>query len=414
MGDFKITRRSLEALKAKGAKDGTRYADTSLPGFCVTTYGTGKIAFSVRYRVNGQRRSVKVGDWPSTTPEDARKAALAVLGGAAKGEDEAANRKAAREAAEGKARRITFASWRAAYLKDAVRRMKSTRDVERYLAMAGEEWDQRPVADIQTADVEKFRDKLAERTNRGGRKATTQANRWTTCMHAAFASAVRLGHVERNIVSNVQLLRENDPRQRVMTPDEEKRLREAIATWPNPFEKAAFMLLVDTGCRLSEALKAKWEDFTLDEKTHEGTWRIPSPKTGRPQAIPILAHVGAVIAKTPKLVDAPFVVTGKIAMIHRKDLKKPWTRLREAAKVPADLHIHDLRRSFGLRVTLAQGIFAASKLLRHSNSGVTERVYSPLSAENVRAYAEGTEEARLLAFKPKQATKAKGAARSAR
>jgi integrase len=403
---FKVTRRSLDALKPQdGSEHGTRYADSDLPGFFVTVYRTGRIAYAVRYRVNGQRRTVLLGDYPSTMPENARKAALAVLGGAAKGEDEAAKRKAAREGASARAKRITFAKWREEYLKDAARRLKNTRDPERYLAMAGEAWDARPLAEITTRDVETFRDRLAEKKNRKGEKATTQANRWTTCLAASFSKAVRLGYIEKNPFVNVQHLPENPARQRVLTEAEEKRLREAMETWPNAFEKAAFVLLLDTGARLSEVLKAKWEDLDLDEKTHAGTWRIPSPKSGYPQAIPILPHVGEVVAATPQLVDAPFLVTGRVASVHRKDLKKPWDRLRAAAKIPKDLHVHDLRRSFGLRVTLAQGIFAASKLLRHSNSGVTERVYAPMSAERVRAFAEGTEKARLLRFKKKTAAK---------
>lgn len=390
---FKITRRSLDALKDSDRSErGTKHTDRDLPGFCAVAYSSGRVSFCARYRVNGQRRTVKLGDYPSTTPEDARKAALGVLGGAAKGEDEAAKRKAAREGASARAKRITFEKWREEYIKDAARRLRSTREPERYHEMAGEEWDRRPLAEITTRDVETFRNRLAER-------GSTQANRWTTSLAASFAHAVRLGYIEKNPFVNVQHLPENPPRQRVLSEAEEKRLREAVETWPNPFEKAAFVLLLDTGARLSEVLKAKWEDFDLDEKTHAGTWRIPSPKAGRPQAQPILPSVGKVIAATPKLVDAPFLVVGRVADARRADLKKPWDRLREAAEIPKDLHVHDLRRSYGLRATRAQGIFAASKLLRHANSGVTERVYAPLSAENVRDFAERTERARVLAFK---------------
>lgn len=405
---FKITRRSLDALKPKhGSEHGTRYSDSDLSGFFVRVYRTGRVAFAVRYRVHGQRKTVKLGDYPAVTPEAARKAALAILGGAARGEDEAEKRAASRQSAEAKAERITFAKWRETYITEAARRLKSTRDPDRYLTMAGEEWDARPLADITTRDVETFRNRLAAR-------GSTQANRWTTCLHASFAQAVRLGHVEKNPVALVQHLPENAPRTRTLSEPEEKRLRKAVATWPNAWEKAAFVLLLETGARLSEVLKAKREDFTLDPKTHAGTWRIPSPKAGRPQAQPILAHVGKVIAATPQLDDAPFLVVGRIAEIRRADLKKPWDRLREAAGIPKDLHVHDLRRSFGLRVTKALGIFAASKLLRHSNSRVTEQVYAPLAPEDVRGYAESAEAARVLSFSKgkKTAAKKKTAARS--
>lgn len=399
---IKINRRTLDALKdADRSPRGVKYADAELPGFFVTAYSSGRIAYSVRYRAHGQRRTVKLGDYPSTTPEAARKAALAVLGGAARGEDEAEKRKAAREDAETSAKRITFAKWREEYVKDAARRLKSTRDPERYLAMAGEEWDARAIAEITVRDVETFRNRLAE-------KGTTQANRWLANVRAAFSHALRLGHVEKNPAALVPLLPENAPRQRTLTEAEEKRLRKVLAEWPDPFERVAFALLLDTGARLSEVLAAKREDFDLDEEDHAGTWRLRSPKAGKPQAVPILPHVGAVVAETPKPEDegdGPFLVPGRNAFVPRADLKNAWAALKTAAKLGDDVHIHDLRRSFGLRVTRAEGIFAASKLLRHSDSRVTEKVYAPLAPEDTRAFAENTEAARVLSFE-KAAAKA--------
>jgi integrase len=401
MGNFKITRRALDAIRSKGTPGGARFADTSLSGFCATVYGTGKIAFSVRYRVAGRRHSVKLGDYPATMPEDARKAAMAVLGGAARGEDEAAKRQAAREAAEGKAQRVTFKIWREGYVKESAKRLKSTREPERYLAMAGEEWDRRPLEEISVKDVEVFRNRLALR-------GVTQSNRFLGVLRASFASAVRLGYIERNVVALVQHLPENPPRTRTLTAEEEKRLRKVVSTWVNPFEKTAFTLLVDCGARLSEVLKARWTDFDLDEETGAGTWRIPSPKSGTRQAIPILPHVGAVILKTPKLTDAPYVVTGRVASVHRPDIRKPWKALMEMAKIPSDFHVHDTRRSFGLRATLSVGLFAASKLLRHATTAVTEKVYAPIAPEQMRVFAEEAEEervktaAKVLAFKVKK------------
>jgi integrase len=390
---MKVTRRFLDALKKEnGGEHGTRFQDDDLAGFFVSHYASGRIAFGVRFRANGVRRELRLGDFPAVMPEDARKLALAVLGDAAKGEDAAEKKKAARAGATAKQGRITFKTWRGLYVEDAARRLKSTRDPERYLRLAGESgWDSRALADIGPRDVEIFRNRFAS-------KGKIQANRWLANVASSFTHAMRLGHVERNPCALVPRLPENLPRSRVMTADEEARLRAALAGWPNPFEKIAVALLLDCGARLSEVLHAKWEDFDLDEETHAGTWKIPAPKSGRPQSVPVLAHVGALVLKTPRLVDAPFVVVGRVASVARRDLARPWKRLRTAAKLGADVHIHDLRRSFGLRVTRSQGIFAASKLLRHSNSKITESVYAPLSAEDVRGFAEGTETARLLAF----------------
>jgi integrase len=266
--------------------------------------------------------------------------------------------------------------------------------------LAGAQWDRRPLAEITTRDVETLRNRIAQR-------GSTQANRWLANVRASLSHAVRLGHLEKNPAAFVPLLRENTPRTRTLTVAEEKRLRDALAKHPDPFLRVAFVLLLDTGARLSEVLRAKWEHFDLDPEDHSGTWRIPSPKAGRPQAVPILPHVGEVIAATPRLEEkGAYLVPGRNPLVPRTDLKKPWAKLRDSAKIGADVRIHDLRRSYGLRVTLSQGIFAASKLLRHSDSRITEKVYAPLAPEDLRGFAEGTEAARILGFKKRNEKKA--------
>jgi integrase len=87
------------------------------------------------------------------------------------------------------------------------------------------------------------------------------------------------------------------------------------------------------------------------------------------------------------------------------DFVGSWARLKAAARLGADVHLHDLRRSFGLRVTRASGIFAASKLLRHSSTRITETVYSPLDAGDLMGFATTTERARVLAFRRKKSAR---------
>lgn len=384
---IKVNQRTLAALARPeaGAPHGRRYLDDSLVGFFITVGVKGGITFAVRYRCAGRRRTVRLGVFGIVKPEDARKAALAVLGDAARGEDTAETRTAARET------RMTFKAWREQYAKDTVAHLKRQRDPLRYLRLAGEEWDPRPLTAITGDDVQKILTRLSER-------GKTQANRWLAHVGAAFAAALRLGHVERNPCTQVRSFPENPARQRTATADEEARLREALDTWPDPWEKAAFTLLIDAGARLSEVLHAKHGDFELDDD-HAGIWHLPNTKSGRPQAVPILPHVGAVVAATPVLDRSEYLVPGSTSR-PRPEFSRSWTRLRLAAKIGPDLHIHDLRRSFGLRVTRASGIFAASKLLRHSDVRITQAVYAPLDIEDLRAFADATEAVRKGKLEP--------------
>ena len=69
------------------------------------------------------------------------------------------------------------------------------------------------------------------------------------------------------------------------------------------------------------------------------------------------------------------------------DLKKPWAALQKTADLP-DVHVHDLRRTFGLHVARRVGIHVASRLLRHSVVRVTQRHYAPLGLDDLREALE--------------------------
>jgi integrase len=186
-----------------------------------------------------------------------------------------------------------------------------------------------------------------------------------------------LDKVPVNVAMRVRPLPENPPRQRVLDDDELGRALEAVASLTDPYVRLAFILLIETGARLSEVLHARWADIDLEGKL----WRLPSPKSGKPQVIPLPDSTCAAIRNVARL--GPYVIPGQSGNAPRSDLKRPWNLIRESAEL-SDCNIHDLRRSFGLRVARAAGLHVASKLLRHSTVRVTESVYAPLGIDELR------------------------------
>lgn len=145
----------------------------------------------------------------------------------------------------------------------------------------------------------------------------------------------------------------------------------------------ALRLLVDSGARLSEALRAKPEDFDIDG----GTWRIPSPKVGHPQVIPLAVSTLAMVRKVFRGPDAYLFPARLRPDQPRPDLRGPWERIKTRAGLQ-NVRIHDLRRTFGLAIARSSGLHIASKLLRHADIKVTERVYAPLGLEELRDAVE--------------------------
>jgi len=183
--------------------------------------------------------------------------------------------------------------------------------------------------------------------------------------------------IARNPAGGVKLFKESPPRDRVLSNEEMRRFLAALEEETDPYTRAAFAILIETGARRSEVLGTRWEDIDLNEQT----WRIPSPKAGRPQIIPLPRTTTALLQNLDRI--GPYVIPGRDPSKPRHDLKGPWNRIKKAAGLDG-VTIHDIRRTFGLEVARKQGLHIASLLLRHSSVRITESVYAPMGLEELR------------------------------
>lgn len=327
-----------------------------------------------------------IGRYGALTIDDARDHAKQLLASAIKGQDPAAARKRAKEMP-------TFCKWRETYSGRIAGRLKSAKWIDRFLEIAEDRWKSKPLDSIRTEDVEALFQKIGE-------ESRTSANRWLQTVRASFSQAVRDGLLQANPASRITLYQENPPRSRVLTDDEMESLINAIEKEPDVHAKAALRLLIESGARLSEVLSAKWEDVDLDG----GLWRIPSPKSGRPQMAPLGRMTVAMLRRLPKLEGCPYVIVGRQKDKPRYDLKGPWLRALTTAKLTdAEINVHDLRRTFGLTIARQSrgNLQLASKLLRHSSIKITEQVYVPLGIEELKKAVE--KRGRALTFKKRSA-----------
>ncbi|MCK6683125.1 MAG: site-specific integrase [Thermoanaerobaculia bacterium] len=363
-------------------------ADSELKGFFVAVYHTGQKVFFVRYWTGKSRRLVRVGRYGETdsrgpvTVESARQRAREILAQHELGGDPAGDRQKARGM-------LTFKQWAERYLERVALEKKSPREDRRFVPMAVKRWGSRPLASITPEDVLRLRQTM-ERT-------PTQANRLVASIRACFSAAVRSGIITLNPARSIRPFKENPPRARVISAEEMERLLVAIEEEEDAFGKAALKILILTGARGKELLRAKWADVDLDA----GIWRIPSPKAGHPQVVPIDANVIAILKALPRLAESPFIIPGLRANQPRYDVRGPWERAKQRAGLAdSDLHVHDIRRTFGLAVARQAGLHIASKLLRHSSTKITEQVYAPLGLDDLREAL--TRRAEVLPFPEKK------------
>jgi integrase len=365
---LKLTQSVVKALKTDLPR-GVRLYDTELRGFCVTVLPSGNKVFWVRYGDRKKRSWYRVGAYGVLTVEEAREEARKVLSRATLGGDPVAE-KTARKTIP------TLKEWTDEYIGEAKGRISAPwiRESRRYLNVACETLGHHPLDKISVEDVNRFFQ--AERE-----KGPTTANRALAALRACLSSAWRRELIPDNPATKVRAVRENPPRNRVLTDDELARLLKVLDSYPDPHVRAAFLLLVQCGARRSEVLRAKWEDFDLDQ----GQWRLPRPKSQRPEVIPLTEESVKLLESLTRY--GPYLIPGRKEENPRTTLHGPWKIIKEAAGIK-NVTPHDLRRSYGLQVALTAGLHVASKLLRHSDIRVTEKVYAPLGLDGLRAAAE--------------------------
>jgi site-specific recombinase XerD len=99
---------------------------------------------------------------------------------------------------------------------------------------------------IPEITVEVLENYLLQVQQRGASPSTL--NRHRALLSSVFSYAVRTRQVAENPIREVQKWKENDPRVRFLSPQEESRLRDAIRrTWPQ--REAEFDLALHTGMR---------------------------------------------------------------------------------------------------------------------------------------------------------------------
>ena len=442
METVKLTKRTVEGLAYSGENNGACYVwDSQLKGFGVRVFPSNRKSFLVTYRRGARKRFLTLGTFgKDMTADQARKAAKSALGDAARGEDPAEVKAAAR-------RGETIAELCAAYMDRHASTKKSGGDdqrrIDRYILPA---WRNLKAADIKRADVAALHSKI------GKAGKPYEANRTLALLSKMFELARRWGYVpedQTNPARGIDRFKEQK-RDRWLTPEELPHLAAAINDEPNDSARAGLWLYLLTGARKSELLKARWDD--IDEA--RATLRLADTKAGRTHYIPLSAPALALLREIPRQPGNPYILPGRgprgataaekaKAPAHLVNIARPWNRVRTAATLarwrevpevaalidrlteagaaakskhtpkdwtpapsladiraaaaadgltlpPAidDVRLHDLRRTVGSWLAQAgNSLHLIGRVLNHTNASTTA-VYARFGEDSVRAALE--------------------------
>ncbi|WP_369058345.1 tyrosine-type recombinase/integrase [Caulobacter sp. 73W] len=330
----RLTKRIVDA-----ANPGTFVWDSELPGFGIRVTPAGTKSFVFQYRLPDNQGRTTLGGYPALTVDQARELARAQLFAVKQGRSPSAEKRAARDA--------PTLAWLANfycqdYASDASLRPSTIRDAQHLLSThAIPSLGPRKVGEVKPADIRRLHGDT--RTRAGA----YQANKLLAILSKMFSLAVEQELRASNPCKGIKKFPE-DQRWRHLSEDEVARLLDACDQHPNQNAANAVRLLLFTGARLQEVLKAEWSNFDLAA----GLWEKPSAhtKTKRQHRLQ-LAGPSLSLLRSMRSLDPSgnHLFPGKTMAnsrgeTPRADLKRVWSWLIAKAELE-DVRIHDIRRT---------------------------------------------------------------------
>lgn len=215
--------------------------------------------------------------------------------------------------------------------------------------------------------------------------APATVNRSLAYLKRTFNIAIKHGWWGKvNPVTRVDMLRENNTRDRYLSPEEMR----AILAKCDPEPAAIIEIAVQTGMRQSEQFSLKRQDIDLEA----GLARLGDSKSGQSQHVQLNARALELFTKILSSHDSEWVFPSAAARHKSKRLCPRHFKLKYYDPILTELGIedanwHTLRHTFASWLRLSGvDLKTISELCRHTTQRTTER-YAHLNADNRRAAA---------------------------
>lgn len=410
MPSIKLTKKFCDATQAP-AVDGVlpegEYSDTLLRGFQLRVLRSGTKQFVIRYRINGRRARHVLGDYGQLTVEQARTYAQKLLAEVKMGADPSA--------AKAEARKAWSVQQLVEHYRAEVLSKRAPKTQESYARHLDfhilPNLGKKPAAKVDRTDIlQMFRaaERSARKVDEQGvvvNPGTTTANRVLATASVLFAEAIAQGIRIDNPCASVDRNQEHR-RERFLSIDESARLFAACQRSPHRMAANLLLLLMFTGARKGETMRARWEQFNLDE----AIWVKPGHQTKqrRLHAISLSSAAVEMLREMRASNEAgersPWVFPGRKPDAPVASLKRSIgavlkdAGLRDEGTSPAMRVVpHTLRHSYATQaISLGHSLSTVGHALGHTQAATTQR-YAHAELDPQRKVADALDASRRAA-----------------
>jgi integrase len=374
MAKVKLSSDIVETTQCPTGKRRIDLWDEITTGFVVEIRASGSKTYVLRFMdQTGRQRQIKIGGVGDISFAKASAAAKrlrseVVLGG------DPAGRKEEKKAVP------TYAVLATQHVAHATAHLRRPDGVERIIRChLLPRWGKLRLNEIRSQDIALW---LGEKADEGLAPATIEKIRVVLSRSFELAAQWSMPGGETNPVRGVPRRRFSNARERYLTAAEAARLLKAADASLNPRLGSIVRLLLLTGSRVGELLRAEWRHIDLERRA----WLIILAKTGS-RRVPLSTAAVEVIDRLPRFEGCPYMVPNPETKLPFVAIKRAWQTAREQAGLH-DLRIHDLRHSAAsFMINAGIDLYAVGKVLGHADHKSTMR-YSHLANETLLAAVE--------------------------
>jgi integrase len=369
MPSEKLTQKFVDQITHSTTGNKTNYFDTELTGFALEVRAQGKSYFIFYRDQRAVKRQRTIGNPSIIKLSDARTLAQKLLSQIALGQDPFARKAELKKVPL--VRNFIEQSY-LPYIKTYKRSWNT--DVSLIKNHIMPHFGSKYMDEITKHDVITFV------TKHRSTHAAGSTNRIIILLRYMYNLAIRweVAGIVKNVTSGIDLLEDNNKRERYLSEEEVARLYEAIRGSENPMLQYIVPALLLTGARKREVLDAQWSEFDFDKRQ----WRVTKTKLGKPRYIPISDGLKALLDSVPKVEGCDYVFANPKTGKPYVQIFCSWNTARAKAGLP-EVRIHDLRHSFAsFLVNGRRSLYEVQKLLGHTQIKTTQR-YAHLSHDTL-------------------------------
>jgi len=335
MPTIKFRQDSVRTLPyvGRGGKHQCIYWDANFEAFGVRVYPTGRRTYVCTFRVNRRKRLAKLGRVDVLTLDQASKKAKAYLGKVANNDDPLEEIDALKKA-------LTVEELVKAYIEGHAKPQKKTwKDDESSL-------HRNLVAEFRLTLAQNITSaEIAAISVRIGVKHPYAANNFLDRVRKMYnwgkTPAKLIPRQFENPVTGVKRFPQRK-RRRFITTVEMPLFIRALEQDESDYARHAVWLLLLSGMRMNEVLKATWDNVDWDM----GTLFIGLTKNGEPLLAPLSDLALERLRMIPRTLGNPYIICGRDRGTHHKGLHAILQRIKKRSGL-TNIRIHDIRRTVG-------------------------------------------------------------------